>query len=82
MASSMAFAQSNQGQAAGQAGVNGNAPTATDSTKKREGAPGGSGNMTTGTNTGSPNGSPNAMSRSQNSPTGSGIGRSDGAEVG
>jgi len=70
MASSTAFAQASQGQSAAQAGVNGNAATAPDSTMKREEMHGGTGGMTTGTGARNPDGSPTSMPKAQDSPTG------------
>lgn len=69
MASGAAFAQSSQGQAAGQAGVNGNAANAPQNMRGNEASPGTVGRSTDSERAG-PNGSPTSMPRSQDSPTG------------
>jgi hypothetical protein len=73
MTSGAAFAQASQGQAAGQAGVNGNAANTPENTMRSDGMR--SDGMRSGTvgmdsgRTGQ-NGSPNSMPRSQDSSTG------------
>jgi hypothetical protein len=70
IASGAAFAQSSQGQAGAQAGVNGNASTAPDSAMKNDGMRGGSAGTTTGTGSSSNNGSSTSMPKAQDSPSG------------
>ncbi|HZC95993.1 MAG TPA: hypothetical protein VE267_07695 [Bradyrhizobium sp.] len=70
MASSLAFAQSSQGQAAGQAGVSGNATTAPDSTMSKDGMRHGSSGLTTGASRSDPNGSPTSAPKSPDAPSG------------
>lgn len=70
MASGGAFAQSSQGQAGAQAGVNGNAPNAPDSTMNADGMRQGTVGMDRNMDRAGPNGSPTSMPRAEDSPTG------------
>jgi hypothetical protein len=67
MAGSAAFAQSSQGQAAGQAGVNGNAANAPENLRNNETSAGTVGRSTDSSRAGS-NGSPVSTPRAQDSP--------------